>query len=216
MVKRPTTMGSVTRTVRNRFGTCPTLAAGLDERHRVGLERNSADALNGTTENEPYMRMDVDDPTRLESQDAIERVWTTQRAKMWRSVTAWSGDAELAADAVAEAFSQALGRGSAVEAPDRWIWKAAFRIAAGELARRRREPLAVEEAAAELPESVVDLVAALRTLPSQQRMAAVLRLYADLPTARVATIMGCTPTTVRVHLVQARRRLRTVLEDTDE
>jgi DNA-directed RNA polymerase specialized sigma24 family protein len=47
-------------------------------------------------------------------------------------------------------------------------------------------------------------------------MAAVLRLYADLPTARAATIMGCTPTTVRVHLMQARRRLRTLLEDTDE
>jgi RNA polymerase sigma-70 factor (ECF subfamily) len=162
------------------------------------------------------MTMDLEDMTRLESQDAIERVWTTQRAKMWRAVTAWSGDPELAADAVAESFSQALGRGSAVEAPDRWIWKAAFRIAAGELARRAREPAAVADAAVELPESVADLVAALRSLPSQQRMAAVLRLYADLPTARAATIMGCTPTTVRVHLMQARRRLRTLLEDTDE
>jgi RNA polymerase sigma-70 factor (ECF subfamily) len=162
------------------------------------------------------MTMDVDDTTRLETHDGIERVWSAQRAKMWRAVTAWSGDPELAADAVAEAFSQALGRGAAVEAPDRWIWKAAFRIAGGELARRSREPLAVAEASVELPESVADLVAALRALPSQQRMAAVLRLYADLPTARVARIMGCTPTTVRVHLVQARRRLRTLLEDTDE
>jgi RNA polymerase sigma factor (sigma-70 family) len=162
------------------------------------------------------MTMDVEGTTRLEGQDAIERVWSSQRAKMWRSVTAWCGDPDLAADAVAEAFSQALGRGSAIDAPDRWIWKSAFRIAAGELAGRSRERVAVAEAAVELPESVVDLVAALRSLPGQQRMAAVLRLYADLPTARVAAIMGCTPTTVRVHLVQARRRLRALLEDIDE
>ena len=70
--------------------------------------------------------------------DAVERVWRDDGPRLWRSLVAFGGDQELASDAMAEAFAQALGRGSAVETPDRWIWRAAFRIAAGELKERRR------------------------------------------------------------------------------
>jgi len=62
----------------------------------------------------------------------------------------------------------------------------------------------------------VDLVRALRTLSPNQRAAAVLCLYADLPAREVARILGCSQATVRVHLSQARRRLRAQLEDTDD
>jgi len=67
--------------------------------------------------------------------------------------------------------------------------------------------------AVELPESVVDLVVALRALSPNQRAAAVLRWYADLPTRDVARAMGCSQATVRVHLSQAKRRLRPLLEE---
>lgn len=149
--------------------------------------------------------------------DAVERVWRDHGPRLWRSLVAFGGDPELASDAMAEAFAQALGRGAAVEAPDRWIWRAAFRIAAGELKERRRATLGVEpEVLVHLPEPITDLVRALRTLSPNQRAVAVLSLYADKPAREVARILGCSQATVRVHLSQARRRLRAQLEDTDD
>ncbi len=162
--------------------------------------------------------MSVDADTNRTARTDIERVWHERRAKMWRSLTAFAGDPDLAADAVAEAFAQALGRGEALRSPERWIWKAAFRIATRELAARRRASatLTMNAAAAAMPDSVADLVAALRVLTPNQRKVAVLRLYADLPTEEVAKVVGCSTATVRVHLMQARRRLRRLLEDSDE
>ena len=130
---------------------------------------------------------------------------------------AFGGDQELASDAMAEAFAQALGRGDAVDAPDSWIWRAAFRIAAGELKERRR--VAASDlllTSVGMPEPVEDLVRALRTLSPNQRAAAVLSLYADMSTRDVARILACSQATVRVHLSHARRRLRVLLEETDE
>jgi len=130
---------------------------------------------------------------------------------------AFGGDEELASDAMAEAFAQALGRGDAVDAPDRWIWRAAFRIAAGELKERRRVAASdLLPTSVGMPEPVEDLVRALRTLSPNQRAAAVLSLYADMSTRDVARILACSQATVRVHLSQARRRLRVLLEETDE
>ena len=149
--------------------------------------------------------------------DAVERVWREQGSKLWRSLTAFTGDADLASDAMAEAFAQALGRGNDIRHADRWIWRSAFLIAKSELqGRRRRQAVELREPAAlPMPESVADIVAAMKTLSPNQRMAAILMLYADLPARSAARVIGCSPTTVRVHLTQARRRLRPLLEDPD-
>ena len=89
---------------------------------------------------------------RAERGDLVERVWREQGQKLWRSLAAFTGDPELASDAMAEAFAQALGRGDAVETPDRWIWRAAFRIASGELKIRSqtRPDVAFNAAASEV------------------------------------------------------------------
>jgi RNA polymerase sigma-70 factor (ECF subfamily) len=146
----------------------------------------------------------------------VDRVWRDHGPRLWRSLVAFCGDHELASDAMAEAFAQALGRGKEVEAPDRWIWRAAFRIAAGELKERRRVHAGdISSASIAMPDPVIDLVRALQTLSPNQRAAAVLSLYADMSTRDVARIMACSSATVRVHLSQARRRLRELLEDTD-
>ncbi len=72
-----------------------------------------------------------------------------------------------------------------------------------------------EPAAGSMPEPVADIVAAMRTLSPNQRMAAILMLYADLSAREAGRVIGCSPTTARVHLTQARRRLRPLLEDPD-
>lgn len=70
--------------------------------------------------------------------DAIEHVYREHGQAVWRSVFAYAGDREVADDAVAEAFAQALRRGAAIDAPLPWIWRTAFRLAAGALKERGR------------------------------------------------------------------------------
>jgi RNA polymerase sigma-70 factor (ECF subfamily) len=144
----------------------------------------------------------------------VERVYRERGARLWRALVAFTGDRDVASDAVAEAFAQLLRRGDDVRTPERWVWAAAFRIATAEMGRRRRTLVAVgAEPRYELPEPVDDLVAALSELPRAQRLAVVLHDYGDRPTAEVASILGVTRTTVHVHLSRGRKRLRELLGD---
>ena len=67
-------------------------------------------------------------------------------SSLWRSLLAYTGDAELASDAEAEAFAQVLGRGEAVDNVAAWVWRSAFRIASGLRAARSlsNDPRATE------------------------------------------------------------------------
>jgi RNA polymerase sigma-70 factor (ECF subfamily) len=147
----------------------------------------------------------------------VERLYRTEGGRLWRAVMAYSGDREIANDAVAEAFAQVLGRGEAVRDPLAWLWRSAFRIAAGELKRtRQRSMVALDDRSYVMPEPLADVLEALRRLSPNQRAAVILHDYIDLPTRQVARIMGIASTTVRVHVSQARRRLRALLEDRDD
>jgi RNA polymerase sigma-70 factor (ECF subfamily) len=145
----------------------------------------------------------------------LERAYRDHGRQLWRAVLAYAGDPEIASDAVAEAFAQALRRGTAIRDPERWVWTAAFRIAAGELKRRGRRIDRPGPGSYELPEEAIALASLLRALPHKQRAALVLHYYADLPNDRIAEVLGITRATVRVHLSQGRRRLRRLLEDDD-
>jgi RNA polymerase sigma-70 factor (ECF subfamily) len=145
----------------------------------------------------------------------LEAVYREQGARLWRALLAYSGDRDVADEALGEAFAQAARRGDELRAPDRWIWTAAFRIAAGELQRRGRVPPAVLPTADADPTDALALVAALSQLPPKQRAALVLHYYGGYTAREIAGIVGSTGATVRVHLSAGRRRLRTLLEDDD-
>ncbi|MGH2392532.1 MAG: RNA polymerase sigma factor, partial [Candidatus Limnocylindria bacterium] len=66
----------------------------------------------------------------------LEAVYRQEGDRLWRALVAFGRDPDLASDAVAEAFAQALRRGSGINDLPAWVWRAAFRIAAGELKRR--------------------------------------------------------------------------------
>ena len=151
----------------------------------------------------------------VEPGSAIERLFAREGERLWRALVAYSGSRDIASDAVAEAFAQALGRGSALDSPERWVWRAAFRIAAGELKARRRDQGVAAETAYVMPDPPRDLVAALATLSPKQRAALILHFYAGYATREVAEMLGTSPATVRVHISQGRRRLRRLLEDHD-
>ena len=133
---------------------------------------------------------------------------------MWRAVLAYAGDPEVASDAVAETFAQALRRGEAIREPERWLWRTVFRVAAGELHERRGRfaPL-VEEVSYEMEEPGRELVVALSRLSQKQRASVVLHHAAGYPVREVASILGSTPAAVKVHLMRGRRRLRELLRE---
>ncbi len=149
-----------------------------------------------------------------------ERVYEEVAPRLWRALAAFTGDPDVASDALSEAFSQGMRRGPAVRDPAAWAWRAAFRIAAGELKERGAGvPPARFEAENAAPEDdiveALRLVEALRRLSPKQRAALVLHHYAGFPVREVAEIIGSTGPAVRVHLSQGRKRMRQLLEDDD-
>ena len=145
----------------------------------------------------------------------MERLYRQEAERLWRALLAYSGRPEVAADAVAEAFAQALAHDGELHSPANWLWTAAFRIAAGMLKRGQVSSLVSDPREAEMPEPVVDLVRSLALLPERQRVAIVMHDYADRPVKEVASVLGIAPATVYVHLSQGRKRLRKLLEDQD-
>jgi RNA polymerase sigma factor (sigma-70 family) len=145
----------------------------------------------------------------------IEGLYRSEMPRLWRAVLAFTGDPEIASDAVAEAFAQCLRRGDAIRSPAAWVWRAAFRIAAGDLKSRALVTGPKVEEAYEMPERAGELVWALRRLPPRQRAALILRYYGGYSAKESAAILGSTAATVRVHLSRGRRHLRTLLGGDD-
>jgi RNA polymerase sigma-70 factor, ECF subfamily len=145
----------------------------------------------------------------------IERIYREHGQHMLRTLLAFSGDPEVAREAVAEALAQALRRGPALRDPLAWTWRTAFKVARGELKRRRAVGPPPFQPPYEIPEPAVDMMAALRALSPSQRAAIALHHVADRPVREVAAILGMSQAAIRVHLSRGRRRLRELMEESD-
>lgn len=148
---------------------------------------------------------------RVDPGSTLGDLYAREGDHLWRAVYAYSQDRAITDDAVAEAFAQCLRRGNDVRDQRAWVWRAAFRLAAGELKARRRFTAQARELAAPDETVVVELLDALAVLPGNQRAAALLRWYAGFDTASIARMLGIGRGTVRVHLSRARRRLGSLL-----
>jgi RNA polymerase sigma-70 factor (ECF subfamily) len=153
--------------------------------------------------------------TAVEQASRFEGLYRAHGPRLLRHVLLYSGDREIANDAVAEAFAQAMRRGEAVRDPLAWVTRAAFRIAAGALKERRRTDYPLAEQRYEMPEPAVELVAAFARLSPKQRAAVILHHRDGYTLAEVADIIGSTTSAVGVHLNRARKRLRDLMGDDD-
>lgn len=153
--------------------------------------------------------------TRVGHEAEVERLYREEGGRMWQAVLAFAGDPEVASDAVAEAFAQALRRGDAIRDPRRWLWRTAFRVAGGELQERRRSHPMRFEGSYEMEEPARGMLMALAALPPKQRASVFLHDAAGYPAREIAAIIGSTTAAVHVHLSRGRRRLRVLLEDRD-
>ena len=149
----------------------------------------------------------------LEPGESIEAVYRTDAERLWRAIYAFAGDPEIASDAVAEAFAQALYRGAAIRDPAAWTWRTAFRISAGVLKARGSPDTPFTPAEHVDQYGDPDLLAALRQLPEAQRAAVILFYYADLPVRDIAARLGSNSLAVRANLSRGRGRLRQLLGD---
>jgi RNA polymerase sigma-70 factor, ECF subfamily len=162
--------------------------------------------------------------------DELERLYREDGDRLWRAVFLYARDREVANEAVAEAFAQAMRRGDAIVSPASWVWTAAFRLAAGDLQRRRRDQglsdlsddrhttlTGASDAVSvyDTSDTALDLVKALRRLSEKQRAAVVLHYYGGYRLTEVAHIVGSTPGAVAVHLHRARARLRDLIGSVD-
>ena len=144
----------------------------------------------------------------------FDQVWREVGPVLWRAMVAYAGGrADIADDAVAEAFARAIERDGQVRDPKAYLYRVAFRVAAAELRRPTGAP--VEEVVEDvLP--LADLGPALRQLSPGQRAAIFLHYEADQPVREVARLMGTSSPAVRVHLMRGRRRLAELLREGDK
>ncbi len=145
--------------------------------------------------------------------DSIESVYRQEADRLWRALFAYGADTEIASDAVAEAFAQAIRRGPAVRDPRAWVWKAGFRIAAGELKRRSRTTDLIPDGSYVNPEVDTELLAALAQLPEGQRAAVILHYYTDASVREISRRTGMSLLSVRANLSRGRKRLKLLLGD---
>jgi RNA polymerase sigma-70 factor (ECF subfamily) len=150
--------------------------------------------------------------TPVTATSEVESVYRQDGDRLWRALFAFVGNEDVASDAVAEAFAQALRRGTAIRDVRNWVWRSAFRLAAGDLKRLSslsRGPL--PEGAIHDPHPDEELLAALQELTPRQRAAIVLHYYADCPVREIARRTGINPLAVRAHLSRGRKHLRVLL-----
>lgn len=154
---------------------------------------------------------------RTSSRDAFSGFFRAEYQAVVRTVELMLGDHEAALDVAQEAFARLYRhwwRVSRYEAPAAWVRRVAVNLAISHLRRRRLQQrvlatLAPETAAQ--PETDDAVLAAVRALPPAQRAAVVLYYFEDQPTSEVATLIGCSEATARVHLHRARAKLAAAL-----
>lgn len=164
----------------------------------------------------PFQGVEQDAAVRPAEPGGLEQIYREHAARLWRALIAYTGDREVADDALSEAFAQAAARGPAIRAPERWVWTAAFRIAAGQLKARRLARPPGEPASGPDVSDALELLTALSMLPPKQRAALVLHYYGGYKTREIGAMVGSSAATVRVHLSAGRKRLRTILEVHDD
>jgi RNA polymerase sigma-70 factor (ECF subfamily) len=146
----------------------------------------------------------------------MEELFRREAPRLWRALMAFTaGRADVAEEAVSETFARAVANSDRIEQPVAWLYRVAFRIAAGELRRERDQgterPATAADAARE-QDGFGELFSALAKLPANQRAAVFLHYRCDLPVREVADRLGVSTATARVHLWRGRQRLRRLLE----
>lgn len=150
---------------------------------------------------------------------ALEELVATRGEALKRFAFLLCGDDAQADDLVQDAVVRTLVRRGVVSSLESYVRQAMvngyldrrragrtwLRYAPRLLGRREGDDVAGEVVAR------IGMEAALADLPPRQRACVVLRFYEDLPTAEIASLLGCGDSTVRAYLAEAMGRMRSQL-----
>lgn len=144
-----------------------------------------------------------------DERESLGLLFQVQGAKLWRAIYVYAGGRrDIADEAVAEAFARALEHRSTIRSPLPWIYRTAFRVAAKELRESSvRPPLEREANDIAAPASIVEVMDGLRRLPPRERAVLFMFYEADMPIRQIASLLGTSQVSVRVHLHNGRKRL---------
>ena len=155
----------------------------------------------------------------------FERFFRRHYGPLVRALTVASGDGDLAADFVQDAFVRAHVRWRRLkdyDDPAGWVRRVAINRMHDHF-RHEQRGRRVERLLARAhpdhhpgPEPRVDLAAALAGLPPQQRIAVSLYYIGELSVAEVAAAMHLSAGAVKFHLHEGRRGLRPLLGAGDD
>jgi RNA polymerase sigma-70 factor, ECF subfamily len=147
----------------------------------------------------------------------LEEVYRARFGAFVRVARAVAADDGLAADAVHDAFVQAVRKRRSFrgEGPlEAWLWRMVVNAARKRVPRYESIELEVVEAQ---QNGFGDPVrAAVAALPERQRLTLFLRYYADLDYDALAATLGVAPGTVGATLNAAHAALRTSLREADQ
>lgn len=127
------------------------------------------------------------------------------------------GDRAAAEDLAQEAFIAALGSWAEIRNPEHWIRAVVSKMAMSwwrriYAERRARTRLYQPEGGIEeMPADSEAFWAEVRRLPARQAQAIALYYMEDRSTEEIGGMLGCDPSTVRIHLSRGRRTLATRL-----
>jgi RNA polymerase sigma factor (sigma-70 family) len=148
---------------------------------------------------------------------SVEDAFTAMAPRLWRALLLYSGDRQVANDAVSEAFAQAIAASNEIRDVRGWVWTAGFKIAAAEMSRRAdhrdHEPVDMPLPEHVDPASLIDLVQALDQISDMQRRALILRHYMGYSNVEIARILGSSPSSIGVQLFRSTRKLRELLAE---
>lgn len=166
-----------------------------------------------------------DDYLVLESQAGSREAFARLAARWTPKLLAFAGrtlgSTEAARDVVQDTWEATMRGLRRLDDPARfgaWIYAIAGRKCADVLRNkyrgaRLREVLPEEARGEANPDARLDLAAALKRLPPEQRIAVSLYFGEDMSVADIAAITGVPAGTVKSRLFAARRALRTALEE---
>lgn len=146
--------------------------------------------------------------------EAFRAFFRAEFGHVVRRLTIVTGSRETAEDSAQEAFVKLYARWrkvSGYENPQAWVRTVATRIALRAVGRKSGS--LVESVPAGTSEERLDLRSAITQLTPRQRAAVILHYFDDLPIDQIADAIGCSASTVKVHLHRARIALATALHE---
>jgi RNA polymerase sigma-70 factor, ECF subfamily len=154
---------------------------------------------------------------------ALDRLVEHDYVRLVRAVALFSGTMDGAEDAVQEALARALGhsrKGRQIDCLDAWVVTAAFNHVRSRFRRaaHRRppgqgtdRPVSSASDSEALGSQLLDLRAAVRSLPTRQRQAVVMHYYLDQSVSAIGNALGIGEGAVKNALHKARGNLLAAL-----